>query len=55
MTDATGNGAVTSYSSLNVSCGNPLQIDFAINGQTSQPYAFAVSPNYFAANARVTS
>jgi hypothetical protein len=42
------------YSSLNVSCGSPLEIDFAINGQTSQAYEFVVSPNYFAANAKVT-
>jgi hypothetical protein len=50
-------GATIPYRSLGVLC-NPVEIDFAINGQTSSsPFGSGVyvSPNCFGANAKVTS
>lgn len=55
MTVATGGGGLAPYVSLAADCSNPPEIDFAVNGHTSQPYELFVSPNYAAANARVTS
>jgi hypothetical protein len=55
MISAQGGGGFIPYASLSVRCSDPLEIDFAVNGQTSQGYEFFVSPNYAAANARVTA
>jgi hypothetical protein len=55
MTLRTDLGGGGPYNSLSVSCSNPLEIDFAINGQTSiYPTPFYVSPNCYANNAKVT-
>jgi hypothetical protein len=43
------------YWSLSASCASPAEIDFAVNGRTSENTELFVSTNYAAANAKVTT